>query len=326
MFQWSRYVAVIALTACLAMPASAQTVTHGPTVNVRVAIVSRTVFYVPLWIAAQAGYFQNAGLRVEIEVFDNAEKIAEALRSGAVQIAISTPETVIVDAMKGGDLRIVAGNAERLPHFVIAKPDIKSPPQLKGAVFGVLSLNEGTTYLVHEYARSIGLREGEYKIEQVGGAPTRWKLLREGKIDAGLQPFPLSYEAEAAGFTNLGPLAKVVPEWQFTSVNVNRKWAEGNRPVVAAFLAALKQGTDTMRTNRALAVEIAARELRTTPELAGRALDDTGSLRILSQTLAPSETGLRTVLASLVATQQLPAGTAFEMSRFVDTSYLPSAR
>lgn len=326
MIHWKSRVILIALIICAAVPAPAQTATPEATTRLRIAIVSRTVFYAPLWIAAQAGYFQKAGLGVDIEVFDNAEKIAEALRSGAVQVAISTPETVMVDAMKGGDLRIIAGNAERLPHFVIAKPDIKSPSQLKGAVFGVLSLNEGTTYLVHEYARSIGLREADYTIKPVGGAPTRWNLLREGKIDAGLQPFPLSYEAEAAGFTNLGPIAGIVPEWQFTSVNVNRRWAERNRMAVGAFLVALKQGTDTIQSNRALAVEVTAKELNTTPGLAARALDDTQSLKILSQSLAPSEAGLRTVMASLIATQQLPLGTVFEMDKFVDVTYLRTSR
>ena len=70
----------------------------------------------------------------------------------------------------------------------------------------MLSLNEGTTYLVHRLAGAIGLKPGDYEVIAVGGAPTRWKLLQEGKIDAGLQPFPLSYEAEAAGFTNFGPI------------------------------------------------------------------------------------------------------------------------
>ena len=51
----------------------------------------------------------------------------------------------------------------------------------------------------------------EVKVEAVGGSPTRQRLLKEKKIDAGLQPYPLSYEAEAAGLTNLGPIAKLVP-------------------------------------------------------------------------------------------------------------------
>jgi NitT/TauT family transport system substrate-binding protein len=297
-------------------------VSHQQNTQVKVAIVSRTVFYVPLWIATHAGYFREAGLDVSIEVFDNAEKILDALRSGAANVAISTPEAVIIDAYGGGDLRIIAGNAEKLPHFVIAKPSIRTPSQLRGATFGVLSLNEGTTYLVHEYAKSIGLRESDYQIKQVGGAPTRWRLLKEGAIDVGLQPFPLSYEAEAAGFNNLGPLSRVVPEWQFTSVNINRRWGEGHRSAVTAFLRALARGQATMRRDPEMAVQVVATELRTTPELARRALADTQALRILSEDLSPSPGGLRTVFQSLVATKQLPPSASFDLTRFVDGSYL----
>jgi len=51
------------------------------------------------------------------------------------------------------------------------------------------------------------------RLSVVGESPTRWKLLKDGKIDVGLQPIPNSYEAEAADFTNLarndrgGPLS-----------------------------------------------------------------------------------------------------------------------
>lgn len=323
MFSWTRLLAVATSALALSQVAHGQSAAEGSLTPIRVAIVSRTVFYVPVWVALQSGYFKQNGLAVTVEVFDNAEKIADALRSGSVQVAVSTPETVIVDALGGGNLRIVAGNAERLPHYVIAKADIKTPLQLKGATFGVLSLNEGTTYLVHEYARSVGLREGDYLIRQVGGAPTRWKLLQEGKIDAGLQPFPLSYEAEAAGFTNLGALSAVVPEWQFTSVNVDGRWAQQNPIVVRRFLAALKQGTDAMQADTSLAVRTAVQELKTTPELAARALQDTKTLRILSLDLRPSEAGLRTVLDSLIATGQVSRGTQFDMTKFVDATYLP---
>ena len=170
--------------------------------ELRVAIVSRTVFYVPLWLAQDKGYLKDEGIIATIEIFDNAEKIMEELRSGRSQVAITTPESVVVDAYRGGSLRIIAANAERLPHFIIAKPQIRTLGELRGARFGVLSLNEGTTYLVHRLAGAIGLKPGEYEVMAVGGAPTRWRLLQEGKIDAGLQPFPLSYEAEAEAVTS----------------------------------------------------------------------------------------------------------------------------
>jgi ABC-type nitrate/sulfonate/bicarbonate transport system substrate-binding protein len=290
--------------------------------EMRVALVSRTVFYVPLWIAHQKGFFKQEGVDATLEIYNNAEKINEDLRSGKVQLAISTPESVIIDAYRGGPLRIIAGNAERLPHFIITQPRIKSLQQLRGAKFGVLSLNEGSTYLVHQLAKQVGLKPGDYEVQAVGGAPTRWKLLQEGKIDAGLQPFPLSYEAEDAGFTNLGPISNFVRDYLFTSVNVDANWAGRNRETASAFLRALKRGHAEMKANPPAAVALAAKELNTSPALAQRALADTAKLRILSEDLSVSIPALAGTFETVRSVGLLPAGAQFDPARMLDLSYL----
>jgi ABC-type nitrate/sulfonate/bicarbonate transport system substrate-binding protein len=290
--------------------------------ELNIAIVSRTVFFVPLWLAQQKGHLKAEGIDATIEIYNNAEKINEDLRSAKVQIAIGTPESVIIDAYRGGRLRIIAGNAERLPHFIIAKPAIKSLAQLRGAKFGVLSLQEGSTYLVHRLMAANGFKPGDYDVLAVGGAPTRWKLLQEGKIDAGLQPFPLSYEAEAAGFTNFGPITQYVQNYLFTTVNADGEWASRNEQTVSAFLRGLRQGLEHMKRHRDDAVAVAAKELNTTPVLAERALADTAKLQILSQDLSVSEAALRGTFDTLLGVGLLPAGTAFEPARVVDTRYL----
>jgi ABC-type nitrate/sulfonate/bicarbonate transport system substrate-binding protein len=283
----------------------------------KVAIVSRTVFYVPLWIAQQQRYVDAT-----IEVYNNAEKINEDLRSGKVNIAVGTPEAVMIDAFKGGSLRIVGGNAERLPHFIIARPQIKQWADMRGAKVGVLSLNEGTTYLVHRMMSANGFKPGDYEVLAVGGAPARWKLLQEGKIDAGLQPFPLSYQAEAAGFTNFGPITQYVQNYLFTTINVDAQWAARNEQAVVAFLRGLRRGLETMNKDRGVAVATAAKELNTTPALAERALDDTERLRILSQDLSVSQPALRGTFDTLVGVGLLPSDARFEPARMVDTRYL----
>ena len=80
--------------------------------TIKVALVSRTVFYAPVWTAEQKGYFKDEGLDVEFEIFDNAEKINEAMRAGDKQIAIASIEALVVDAFKGGKFRIVASVAQ----------------------------------------------------------------------------------------------------------------------------------------------------------------------------------------------------------------------
>lgn len=291
----------------------------------KVAIVSRTIFFMPLWVALAKGYFADEGLNVTADIVNNAETINAQLRAGAVQVAISSAEAVIEHAFKGGTFRIVASVAQKPPHFVIALPKIKTTADLRGASFGVLSLHEGTTFLVHDMMASLGFSPGDYKIDNVGGAPTRWKLLQEGKIDVGLQPFPQSYEAEAKGFTNLGAIGDYVPNYEFTTVFVDDAWAEANRDALVRFLRAMRRGEAHMRAHPDDVVDIAMAELQTSRPNAERALADERRLAIMPQGLSVSEAGLGRVYETLRKHGLIP-DQPFDMSKFVDRSYLEAAR
>src|SRR5262249_50933582 len=190
----------------------------------RLACVSRTIFSLPAWTAEKQGFFKDAGIEPKIEVYNAADRILTDLRAGTHQIGITSIENVIAEAWKGSTLRIVAGSAQRPPHFIIAQPEIKTFAALKGKVIGVVSMQEGTTFFIKDIAGKGGLARADVTVEAVGGSPARARLLKERKIDAGLQPYPLSYEAEADGFSNLGAIADLVPDYQFTSVVVDETW------------------------------------------------------------------------------------------------------
>jgi NitT/TauT family transport system substrate-binding protein len=315
-----RFFAVALLAASLA-PSIAQAETP-----LRVPVVSRTIFYLPAWTAEQQGFFKQEGLDVKIEVYDASEKIFHDLRAGTHQIGIASIESVIADSYKGGKLRIVAGIAKRPPHFIIAQPEIKTLADLKGKTIGVVSMHEGTTFFVADIAKAGGFRLEDVKVEAVGGSPTRARLLRERKIDMGLQPYPLSYEAEAQGFTNLGAMAKLVPDYQFVSVIVDQPWAAANRPALAGFLKALRRGTEYMFAHPDESTALAAKELRTSPAFARRALEDTLAMDVMSRELSLTDASLRRVFDIMKQAGALTPDTPFEPARFVDESYLAESR
>jgi NitT/TauT family transport system substrate-binding protein len=317
---------IIGLIVTVALIASGTAETTRAADVIHVANVSRTLFSLPLWIAQNRGFMADEGIRTTSSILDNAEKINAALRSGEMQIAMGTPEAVVIDAYNGGTLRIIAGNTGKLPHFIITKPEIKTLAQLRGANIGILSEKEGSTYVVQDIAKAIGLTPADYKMTAVGGAPTRWRLLKEGKIDAGLQPFPLSYEAEAAGFNNLGSVIPFVPDWQFTTVNADLRWAEKNRDLVVRFLRALQRGRDFMIADRQTSAEIAAVELRTSVELSARALGDTDKLEILDPNLAISARGMVKVFETLQASGDIPADKRYDLKTFADMSFWEASR
>jgi NitT/TauT family transport system substrate-binding protein len=294
--------------------------------TLRVPVVSRTIFYLPAWTAEKQGFFKQEGLDVKIEVYDASEKIFHDLRAGTHQIGIASIESVIAESYQGGKLKIVAGLAKRPPHFIIAQPEIKTLADLKGKTIGVVSMHEGTTFFVADIARVGGFKLEDVKVEAVGGSPTRARLLKERKIDMGLQPYPLSYEAEAAGFSNLGAMAKLVPDYQFVSVMVDEGWARANRAVLAGFLKALRRGTEYMFAHPDESAELRAKELRTSPAFARRALDDTLNMDIVSRDLSLTDASLRRVFSIMQQAGALSRETPFEPARFVDESYLAESR
>ena len=288
---------------------------------VKLAAITRTVFYVPLWVAMHRGFLKDQNLDVQVTFFDNAGHTDEMLRTGEMQFVLRSPEAAMTDAYRGGTLRVIAGGVSRLPHFVIAQPRIKTLADLRGANFGVLAEKEGTTYIVQDIAKAAGLGPNDYKISVVGGSPTRWKLLKEGKIDVGLQPIPNSYEAEAAGFTNLGSAINFVPDWQFTCVNVNNTWAQKHRDVVVRFLKGLQAGRDFMRSNQEESARIAAEELKITVPLALRMLGDVEKYDMEDKDTALNIAGLRRIYETLQKTGDIPLDRKFDPFLFADFSY-----
>ena len=207
-------------------------------------MISRTFFYLPLWCATHAGFMKAEGLDIVLKNPPTSDQVNQLLRDGEVRFVLRSPEASMISAYKGGSLRVIAGGISKLPHFIIANARIKTLQDLRGANVGVLAEKEGTTHIVQDIMKALDIGPNEYKMTVVGGSPTRWQLLKEGKIDVGLQPMPNSYEAEAAGFSNLGSVIQFVPDWQFTSVNVDQKWAEPNRDIVVRFLRGLQRGRD----------------------------------------------------------------------------------
>jgi ABC-type nitrate/sulfonate/bicarbonate transport system substrate-binding protein len=306
---------------CVLAPAESRAQTE-----INMAVVSRTVFYLPAWMAEKKGFFKAEGLDVKMKVYDSSDPIFVDLRKNEQQIAFASIESVIADAYKGGKVRIVAGSAKRPPHFIIAQPEIKTLAQLKGKTIGVVSMHEGTTFFVADIAKAGGFALSDVKVEAVGGSPTRQRLLKEKKIDAGLQPYPLSYEAEAAGFSNLGPIAELVPDYQFTSVMVDDGWAQAHRRALVGFLRALRKGTEYMFAHPDESAEVAQKELRTTLAFARRAIDDTQRMDIMSRDLSVVPASLQRVFSIMQQDGAIGRDVPLEPARFVDDSYLKESQ
>jgi ABC-type nitrate/sulfonate/bicarbonate transport system substrate-binding protein len=200
--------------------------------------------WLPVIAAERQGMFARRNLAIEVKRLGAVDKATAAVKSGEVEIAITPPEGAIRDCVGGGNLRIIAGNVNRLPLSLIANPRIRRFDDLRGARLGTSSLTEGTALYTMEVLRQHGLRyPGDYEFSVVGVHPARWKALQEGSIDAAVQLIPLNFVAEDAGYTNLGEVSDYISEIVFTAFIVDRVAAQKRRTEIVEFLRGVIEGT-----------------------------------------------------------------------------------
>jgi ABC-type nitrate/sulfonate/bicarbonate transport system substrate-binding protein len=310
--------------------AALMNVTHAPSARtadaVNAVVPSTVIFAISYWIAERNGYFKDENIEPTLEIVPNGREMTQRLLSGTTQFSIVGPDATLIDATKGGPLRILAGVVRKPPLFLIAKSSIKTFADLRGANIGALSLTEGSSKLLIKMAKAEGLSAADLTINAVGGAPARQIMLKEGKIDAGMQPLPLNLEAEALGFNNLGWAGKYEPDWQFTTVNANGDWARNNPRAATGFLRALLRGQQFVWSNPGEAARIAAGVLKTDVALAARSIAEAIRLGILDPRLDWSELGLRRIYENMQADGAIPAERKFDLGMVTDTGYLRAAQ
>ena len=294
--------------------------------QIEVGTVSRTFFAVPLWLGIDRGFFADEGLEIRLRIFGNASQV-EPLVSGSMHVAVASPEAVLQNAQQGGPLRFVAGNAGRLSHFFIAQPKFKRVEDLRGATIGILNMVEGTFFQLQEVMARHGMSyPADYKVVETGGAPPRHKALLEGTIDAGLQSIPWVYLEEEAGFSNLGDVADYVPDWQFTTVNVNRDWAARNRDALVRFLRALLKSTDWVYNNRDGTATVVQKEMDMSRAHAERGWDYYTGRGALTRDLSLNLKGLDKVIRAQIQAGLLPQDAETDPGGYVEPGYLDEAR
>lgn len=94
--------------------------------KVRLAEVTHSMFYAPLYVALENGYFKEEGIDLELILTSGADKVSAAVLSGDVQIGFAGPESAIYVYENGEEDYLVtfAGLTKRDGQFIVARKKI----------------------------------------------------------------------------------------------------------------------------------------------------------------------------------------------------------
>jgi len=149
--------------------------------RVKIAVSSRSIAFIDLYIAQERGFFREEGLTAElIQVSANAATAAlvsgEVDSLGAVGLAARASQS-------GLPIKVLAVTGHRALFWLASRPEFKSIADLKGTHLGITSRN-GSQHLVANRLLSNGGLDPAKDVATVviGGAPALLQALMAGSI------------------------------------------------------------------------------------------------------------------------------------------------
>ena len=239
--------------------------------QVTIATPSRGLFEFPVVVAMRKGFYRDEGIDVDKVQMQPALGV-KALISGDVDYLLAWGSALRA-AVTGVPVKAVVGIAGRPLHVLIARPEIKTPKDLKGRVIGVDSIAGTVDYLARVAVRHFGFEpERDVQIIVTGESPTRLAALHSGAIDATPIDVAFAVKAEDEGFRRLVYLGDLI-ELPLSGIAVTDQKLQTHREQVRKVVRATVRGTRYFKQNRNDTVQMLADYLRITPMQAAKAYD-----------------------------------------------------
>ena len=218
--------------------------------------VAHSIFYAPMYVAIEEGYFENEGIQLELVTGFGADKTMTAVLSGSADIGFMGSEASIYTYNEGANDYVVnfAQLTQRAGNFLVAReemPDFKWD-DLKGKnVLG--GRKGGMPEMVFEYI----LRQNnidpakDVNIDQSidFGSTAAAFAENQGDFTVEFEPGATTLEKEGKGYVvaSLGTDSGYVP---YTAFSAKKSFIEKNPEVIQGFTNALQKGMDYVQQHK----------------------------------------------------------------------------
>ena len=218
----------------------------------------------PIFVAAEQGFFEQAGLELEVVPFQSAAEKDIALKAGAIDGYFGDLFTPLVVEGNGLDIAIVATNyrtgADTRMFAVLASKQcgITDVAGLKGHDVGI------STASVIDYVTQQLLGKGggpaDVELLDMKNIGLRMQMLMSGELDAATLPEPLVTAAEKGGAVVLADDTGMLVSQ--TVLVFRQDYLDGNAGAVKGFLAAVDEANKWISEHPAEARELMIKHTR----------------------------------------------------------------
>jgi NitT/TauT family transport system substrate-binding protein len=199
-----------------------------------------------LWVGVDQGFYRKHGVNVEVIFMRSGPLAMSALASADVQMVFTSSNNVLNAAAGGMDAAVIATVVGRPEGDFMARPEIKTPKDLKGKQVAIQSIGGGgwaNNMLALDHLNLDPDRDN-IRFIVLGDQPSRIQALETGRAQASWMGSTFSAPLKKKGYTVLLELGRAPISYLGTSL-VARKSVVRQQPKL--YEAMLKGTIDAMR-------------------------------------------------------------------------------
>ena len=239
--------------------------------KVRIGMPSLSLSFIAPQVAYARGFFREEGIDAEIiRIATNIGIVAVTTKEIGYTTAVGAG---LRSAVRGLPLKVITYFNGRPMHVLVAKPELKTLPDLRRKVIGFAGYGDSTEFMLRAILRQAGLElEKDVQAFQVSGSGQRLQALLSGKLDAAIVPPPFNFEAESKGFLRLMAAADVF-ETSVSGLALHVDTLRDKPAQVKRMLRALLKAQNFIRGNKPESVRVIADWLKLEPGIAQSSYD-----------------------------------------------------
>lgn len=224
------------------------------TTKVRLAEVTHSAFYAPLYVAIENKYFEENGLDIDLILTSGADKVSAAVLSNDVEIGFAGPESAIY-VYNGNEkdyLVTFSGLTKRDGQFIVSREKIDNfelkyligKEVLAGRLGGMPLLN----FLNALKNEGVDSNKVNINTSVEFAALSGTFVANTGDFVNLFEPNATKLEKEEYGYI-VGSIGKYSGEMPYTAFYARKSYIKNNKEVIESFTKAINEGLKYVKNN-----------------------------------------------------------------------------
>jgi NitT/TauT family transport system substrate-binding protein len=278
---------------------------------------------VPLWVAKEAGYFNQAGIDADVQYIASTTSMA-ALLSGQTQFAHIGGSEVLSAVAGGADLVVLAVPGPVYPYALYVSADIRSAADLKGKKLGVSGPGSSSDTALRVALPKLNITpDKDVDIVSVGSTTNLTASLLSGAIVGGMSHPPDTLVLEPKGFHPIYDLAQQKLPFANNTIATQRAFVDSHRELTQGYVDAVVRAIAREKTDAAFTIGVMKKYLDSTDDVAMRATWEYYAKEVRQSVPAPKLEQFRDTAVEMSKKNDKIA--SVDISRVLDASFVQNA-